>query len=247
MTEETGFITGPAGRIAYRRSRGASPAVVWLGGFKSDMTGTKAEAIAAWAEAEGRAFLRFDYSGHGASDGRFDDGTISAWLDDALAAIDALAQGPLVLVGSSMGGWIAALAALQRRDRVAGIVFIAPAPDFTEELIWNRMTGAERDELLRRGRLEEHSEYSDEPTVITRALIEDGRKHLVLGGEIAINCPVRILQGMADPDVPWRHTLRFANCLSTDDLELIFLKSGDHRLSKLHEIKRILSVLSSVP
>ncbi len=244
--EETGFIEGPAGKIAYRRIKGASPAIVWLGGFKSDMTGTKAEAISTWAMAEGRAFLRFDYSGHGASDGRFEDGTISAWLADTLAAIDTGSEGPLVLVGSSMGGWIAALAALARPGRIAGLVFVAPAPDFTEELIWKQMTGPEREQLLRHGRLEEHSEYSDEPTIITRALIEDGRNHLVLGGEVAINCPVRIVQGMADPDVPWRHALRFADCLATDDLELILLKSGDHRLSKPHEIKRILSAVSSV-
>jgi pimeloyl-ACP methyl ester carboxylesterase len=247
MAEETGFIEGQAGRIAYRRIKGAGPAIVWLGGFKSDMTGTKAEAIAAWAEAEGRAFLRFDYSGHGASDGRFEDGTISAWLADALAAIDWLAGGAIVLVGSSMGGWIAALAALARPRRIAGVVFIAPAPDFTEALMWNEMSGAERDQILRHGRLEEHSQYSDEPTIITRALIEDGRRHLILGGEIDIACPVRILQGMADPDVPWRHALRFAECLATDDLEVILLKSGDHRLSKPAEIARILSVVSSVP
>lgn len=246
MTEEIGFLDRPQGRIAFRRVAGQGPTVVWLGGFKSDLTGTKAQALSNWAAERGRGFLRFDYSGHGASSGRFEDGTISQWRDDALAAIDRLTEGPLVLVGSSMGGWIAALAALRRKERVAGMVFIAPAPDFTEVLLWEAMTGPERDEILRSGRAVEHSQYSDEPTVITRALIEDGRQHLILGGEIAISCPVRIIQGMADRDVPWRHALRFAECLATEDLELTLIKAGDHRLSKPHEIERIIRLVEQV-
>ena len=240
------MIGGPNGRIAFRRVGGAGPVVVWLGGFRSDMTGTKAEALAEWASASGRAYLRFDYSGHGASEGRFEDGTISAWLADALAAIGQLTEGPIILVGSSMGGWIAALAARRLKERLAGIVFIAPAPDFTEALVWDRMTGRERDAVLRDGRLVEHSPYSDEPTIITRALIEDGRKHLILGGPIGIESPVRILQGMADPDVPWRHALKFAERLATDDLEMTLIKSGDHRLSKPHEIARIMDAVASL-
>ncbi len=246
MTDEIGFLDRPQGRIAFRRVAGQGPTVVWLGGFKSDLTGTKAQALSNWAAERGRGFLRFDYSGHGASSGRFEDGTISQWRDDALAAIDRLTEGPLVLVGSSMGGWIAALAALRRKERVAGMVFIAPAPDFTEVLIWEAMTGPERDEILRSGRAVEHSQYSEEPTVITRALIEDGRKHLILGGEIDISCPVRIIQGMADRDVPWRHALRFAECLATEDLELTLIKAGDHRLSKPHEIERIIRLVEQV-
>ncbi len=246
MNEESGSIGGPNGRIAFRRIEGEGPAVVWLGGFKSDMTGTKAAAFAAWAGYSGRAYLRFDYSGHGASDGRFEDGTISAWLGDALAAIDSLTKGPLVLVGSSMGGWIAALAALRRKERLAGVVFIAPAPDFTEALLWDQMTGPERDEVMRKGKLVEHSPYSAEPTIITRALIEDGRKHLILGGAIEIDCPVRIIQGMADPDVPWRHAVQFAERLTSDDLELTLLKSGDHRLSKPHEIAKIIEAVEAI-
>lgn len=240
------MIGGPNGRIAFRRVGGAGPVVVWLGGFRSDMSGTKAEALAEWASASGRAYLRFDYSGHGASEGRFEDGTISAWLADALAAIGQLTEGPIILVGSSMGGWIAALAARRLKERLAGIVFIAPAPDFTEALVWDRMTGPERDAVLRDGRLVEHSPYSDEPTIITRALIEDGRKHLILGGPIGIESPVRILQGMADPDVPWRHALKFAERLATDDLEMTLIKSGDHRLSKPHEIARIMDAVASL-
>ncbi|MFZ5619204.1 MAG: alpha/beta hydrolase [Pseudomonadota bacterium] len=246
MAEKDGFIEGPNGRLAYRRLEGRDPTIVWLGGFKSDMTGTKAEALSRWAAGEERSFLRFDYSGHGASEGCFEDGTISAWLADTLAAIDALTQGPLILVGSSMGGWIAALAAMKRAERIAGMVFIAPAPDFTEDLIWNEMTGPERDAILRQGRFVEHSPYSDEPTIITRALIEDGRNHLILGGPIDVRCPVRILQGMADPDVPWRHAVKFAQCLATNDLELTLIKSGDHRLSKSHEIGKIIGAIQTV-
>lgn len=246
MNEESGTIDGPNGLIAYRRIAGGGPAIVWLGGFKSDMTGTKAGAIAAWAAAAGRAYVRFDYSGHGASEGRFVDGTISAWLADALAAIEQLTKGQVLLVGSSMGGWIAALAATRLEARLAGIVLIAPAADFTEELVWAQMTGPERERVLRDGRLVEHSPYSEEPTIITRALIEDGRDHLILGGGIPIACPARILQGMADPDVPWRHALRMAECLLTDDLEVTLIKSGDHRLSKPHELAKLMKAIASI-
>ncbi len=246
MNEEIGTIGGPNGRIAFRRMPGEGPTIVWLGGFRSDMTGTKAEALAAWAASTNRRFLRFDYSGHGASQGRFEDGDISTWLADALAVIDKLATGPLVLVGSSMGGWIAALAALRREGRINGVVFIAPAPDFTEVLLWNELTGPERETLLRDGRLVEHSAYSDEPTIITLKLIEDGRRHLILGGEIAIHAPVRILQGMADPDIPWRHALRLVDRLASEDVELTLLKAGDHRLSKPHEIGKIIDAVASL-
>lgn len=247
MLEASGFIEGPSGRIAYRRIAGKAPGLVWFGGFKSDMTGTKAGHLADWAAARGRAFLRFDYSGHGASDGRFEDGLISAWLEDALAAFDQLTEGSQVLVGSSMGGWIAALLALRRAPRIAGAVFIAPAPDFTEALLWDQMTGPERDEILTRGRLVEHSPYSPEPSIITRALIEDGRRHLILGAPIAITAPVRIVQGMADEDVPWRHALQFADRLQTDDLEVTLIKSGDHRLSKTHELAKIVEAVEQLP
>lgn len=246
MREEQGFIAGPKGQIAFRRVAGRRPGLVWFGGFKSDMTGAKAAHLAQWSAAQGRAFLRFDYSGHGASDGRFEDGTISQWLGDALAAFDQLTEGAQIIVGSSMGGWIAALLALQRRDRVTGAVFIAPAPDFTEALLWNQLTGLERDEIMMRGRLIEHSPYWPEPSIITRALIEDGRNHLILGAPIAITAPVRILQGMADADVPWRHALRFAECLEANDLEVRLIKSGDHRLSKPHELAAIIAAIEQL-
>jgi pimeloyl-ACP methyl ester carboxylesterase len=225
---------------------GGGPLILWLGGFKSDMTGAKAEAIARWAQDSGRAFLRFDYSGHGASQGRIEDGTMTHWLADALLVIDRLTHGALVLVGSSMGAWIGALAALASKDRIAGLVFIAPAPDFTEKFMWNAMTGDERATLLRDGRLVEPSEYSSEPTIITRALIEDGRRHLLLKGPIDICCPVRIIQGMADPDIPWRHAVKFAECIASDDVDLRLLKSGDHRLSKPCELEIIISTIRSL-
>ncbi len=246
MDKETEFFSGPNRRIAYRRLAGAGPTVVWLGGFKSDMTGTKAEAF---RNGRRTGAARFSASitpdtAHRRGGSRMERSAL--WLADALAAIDALTAGPLVLVGSSMGGWIAALAALQRKERLAGIVFIAPAPDFTEELIWNEMTGAERDIVMRAGRIVEHSPYSTEPTIITRALIEDGRNHLILGGDIDIRCPVRILQGMDDPDVPWRHALKFAERLASDNTELILLKKGDHRLSKPHEIAKIIGAIEEI-
>jgi pimeloyl-ACP methyl ester carboxylesterase len=240
------FLNAARGRIAYRLIDGRGPTIMWFGGFKSDMSGAKAEALGVWAASTVRSYLRFDYSGHGASEGRFEDGTISAWLDDALAVIDQVAKGPLILVGSSMGGWIATLAALRRKDRVAGIVYIAPAPDFTEILIWDEMTEDEREIVQRDGRLIEHSIYSDEPTIITRALIEDGRRHLILGGPIELRCPIRILQGMADPDVPWRHAAFFAEKLAAVDLEMTLIKSGDHRLSKPHEIAKIVSTIDAI-
>jgi pimeloyl-ACP methyl ester carboxylesterase len=241
------FIDGPNGRLACRRQPGAGPGLVWLGGFQSDMKGTKAAFVADWARGRSRAFLRFDYSGHGESDGAFEDGSISGWLADALAAFDALTEGPQILIGSSMGGWIAALIALRRPQRTAGILFIAPAPDFTEELMWRQMDEATRERLMRNGRIEEPYEYADAPTIITRKLIEDGRRHLILGAPIAIPCPVRILQGMADADVPWRHAVRFAEMLDGADLELTLVKAGDHRLSQPADLRRLAETLDRFP
>jgi pimeloyl-ACP methyl ester carboxylesterase len=244
--EDFAFIDGPNGRLAYRRIAGLIPGIVWLGGFRSDMTGTKASYLADWAKKEGRAFLRFDYSGHGASDGDFEDGSISAWLADALAAFDALTEGPQILVGSSMGAWIATLLALRRPTRIAGIVFIAPAPDFTEELIWPSLGEEARRTLIAEGRIVNPSAYADEPTIITRRLIEDGRKHLVLGTRIAIAAPIRILHGMADPDVPWRHAVRFAEAIASEDLTVTLIKGGDHRLSTERELARLVASIRSL-
>ena len=237
------YIDGPNGRIAYRQREGAGPGIVWLGGFRSDMLGTKAGFIDEWAKHHGRAFLRFDYSGHGESDGVFEEGCIGEWAADAFAAFDALTEGPQILVGSSMGGWIATLLAKARPERIAGIIFIAPAPDFTEKLMWPSFTEEQRATMLKEGRLEQPSDYSDEPEVLTMKLIEDGRNHQVMDGSVPIACPVRILQGMKDDAVPYAHALAFAAQLESDDVEILLTKEGDHRLSEPPDLERLATVL----
>ena len=247
MTEPPAqFIDGPRARIAYRARKGAGPGVVWLGGFRSDMMGTKASFLHNWAKDRGQAFLRFDYSGHGESDGNFEDGTIGDWFADARAAFDALTEGSQILVGSSMGAWIATLLAKNRPSRIAGIVFIAPAPDFTERLMWPAFTDEQRETILREGRLEQPSEYSDEPEVITLKLIEEAQKNLVMTESVPVAAPVRILQGMRDEAVPWRHALDFAERLESDDVEITLTKSGDHRLSEPADLERLKTALESL-
>lgn len=240
------FIDGPHGRLAYEAVPGAGPGVVWLGGFRSDMTGTKAGHLAGWAKAHGRAFLRFDYSGHGASAGAFDDGCISAWAADALFMLDGLTEGPQVLVGSSMGGWIATLLALARPARIAGLVYVAPAPDFTEELMWNGFSDEQRAQIVSEGRIEIPSDYAPEPDIVTRRLIEDGRANLVFHRASAITCPVRILQGMNDPDVPYAHALKLARSLGSRDLVLTLTRDGDHRLSTPADLDRLVAAVASL-
>lgn len=241
---------GPAGRrIAYLKQDGVGAPVVWLGGFRSDMRATKAEALAGWAQGAGRAYLRFDYGGHGESDGDFASFTLSDWLGDALAAIrNGCGQRP-ILVGSSMGGWIALLAArrlLGTALQPAGLVLIAPAVDFSEELMWAQMPDAIRRTILEQGVWNKPSDYSPEPTPITRALIEDGRKHLMFGGEIQAGCPVHILQGMRDPDVPWRQALKLVEHLSGDPVVLTLIKDGDHRLSTREDIARLQAAVAAM-
>lgn len=229
MTET---ITTPQGRrIAFDRSAGQGPGVVFLGGFKSDMGGTKAVHLHAWAQAQGRAFLRFDYSGHGQSGGDFLDGCIGDWFADALAAITALTAGPQVLVGSSMGGWISLLVARAMPERVAGFVGIAPAPDFTQDSMWDNFTQAQRQELATQGFVAEPSDYSPDPYIITRKLIEDGRNHLVLRSPLPLPFPVRILQGTADTDVPPAVALRLLDHITCADARLLLVKGADHRFS----------------
>ncbi len=226
---------GDGVELAWARRGGTDPTVVFLPGFRSDMTGDKATALAAYCAERGQAMLRFDYSGHGVSGGRFEDGTIGRWTDDALAVIDRLTEGPLVLVGSSMGGWIALLAALARPDRVAALIGIAAAPDFTETLMWQAMSFEQRATLMRDGVLPRPSEYG-EPYPITRALIEDGRSRLLLHASIALDCPVRLLHGQDDPDVPWEMALRIAEQLTSQDVQVILVKDGDHRLSRPQDL-----------
>ena len=229
---ERGQIDNGAGsRLAWQRLAGREPTLVFLPGYRSDMTGDKATMLAALCQEQGRAALLFDYSGHGASEGGFTDGTIGRWTADALAVIDALTSGPLVLVGSSMGGWIGLLAALARPERVAAYVGVAAAPDFTERLMWQSMLPEERATLVRDGVLHVPSAYG-EPTPITRALIEDGRTRLLLDGPIALACPMRLLHGQADADVPWETALTLAKQVQTDDVQVVLVKDGGHRLSR---------------
>jgi pimeloyl-ACP methyl ester carboxylesterase len=237
--------------IAVCQQDGAPPGLFFLSGYKSDMKGTKAEALARWAELHGRACVRFDYSGHGESDGKFTDGTIGRWLTDSLAVFDACCRGPQILVGSSMGGWLALLMvdALRKRQQngsatVAGLVLLAPAIDFTEELMWKRFTPAIKQELADKGVWERPSQYSPEPYLVTRQLIEEGRNHLLLGGMIETGCPVRILQGIEDPDVPWRHAVELTSRLACDDVVLTLVKDGDHRLSRPEDIERLLAAVA---
>jgi pimeloyl-ACP methyl ester carboxylesterase len=234
--------------IAYLKTHGAAtgPGVLWLSGFKSDMSGTKAMALDQWAQESGRTCTRFDYYGHGQSSGAFRDGTISRWLDDATAVLDQATDGPQVLVGSSMGGWIATLLALRRPARIAGMLLIAPAADFTEELIWKRLPEEARRDIGERGEWLRPSAYDPEPYPITRGLIEDGRRHLLLGGPIAVDCPVRVLQGMADPDVPWTHAMRLVERLESRDVVAELIKNGDHRLSDADGIARMRSTLNEL-
>jgi pimeloyl-ACP methyl ester carboxylesterase len=237
--------------IAVRAQGGAAPGLFWLGGYKSDMKGSKAQALADWAQNEGRACVRFDYSGHGESGAAFTDGTIGRWLEDSLTVFDAYARGPQILVGSSMGGWLALLLvrALQRRGQTgpanaAGLELIAPAIDFTEELMWKRFTPEIKRELEEKGVWQRPSQYSAEPYLVTRQLIEEGRNHLLLGGMIECGCPVRILQGVEDPDVPWQHAKALVSRLACDDVVLTLVKDGDHRLSRPEDIERLIRAVA---
>jgi pimeloyl-ACP methyl ester carboxylesterase len=236
VAEESGWLARPDGvELAWKRLPGRGPVIVFLPGFRSDMEGSKALHLAQFAAARGRAMLRLDYSGHGASGGRFEDGTIGRWTEDAQQVIDGLTEGPLLLVGSSMGGWIGLNLALARPDRVVGYIGIAAAPDFTETLIWETMPAPAQQALMETGVIHVPSDYG-EPLPITRALIEDGRRHLLLGAPIPLRCPIRLLQGQRDPDVPWRTALTLAGRLASDDVEVILIKDGDHRLSRARDL-----------
>lgn len=243
----TDFLETPQGRrIAYDRLDGQGPGIVFLGGFKSDMQGTKALYLRDWAAARGQAYLRFDYSGHGDSSGDFEDGSIGDWSADAAAAIERLTEGPQVLVGSSMGGWISLLIARAMPQRVAGLVTVAAAPDFTEDGYWAGFSEAQRGIVLCDGRIDLPSEYSDEPYVITRRLIEDGRDQLVLRSPLPLPFPVRFLQGTADEDVPMDWALRLLDHAEGEDLRLVLVKGADHRFSTPDCLELITAALSEV-
>ena len=246
MIETSGFLARPDGhRLAWRKVEGAGPVVVWLGGFRSDMAGTKAQVLADWAQARGRAYVRFDYFGHGESQGDFAQGTITRWRDDALAVLETLVEGPAVLVGSSMGGWISCLVAGAAPERVAAMVLIAPAPDFTEKLMAPEMTPADRAQMAATGVWLRPSEYG-EPYPITRELLEDGARWSILPGPVNIDAPVRILQGGADPDVPWRHALELAQAIRGENVVFTLIKDGDHRLSRAQDLARLTAALDEL-
>ena len=246
MTEQTGRLKREGGDLAWRRTPGAGPTVLWLGGFRSQMAGTKAGALAAWAAGTGRDFLRFDYFGHGASDGDFAAGTITRWRADALAVIETLTEGPLVLVGSSMGGWLAALVAMARPERLKALVLIAPAADFTERLLRPSLSDEAHAALARDGVWRRPSLYDPEGYPISRALLEDGARWSILPGPVPIQAPTRILQGGEDPDVPWQHALEFANSLKGPDVVFTLIRDGDHRLSRPQDLARIVAAVEEV-
>ena len=235
--------------IAIRARVGGAPGLFWLGGFKSDMKGTKAVALDEWAASNGRAVVRFDYSGHGESGGSLAEGTIGRWLEESLAVFKAECRGPQVVIGSSMGGWLAlllsrALAARQRPADITGLVLIAPAMDFTEELMWQKFPPEVKRQIEETGAWMRRSEYSEEPYLITRGLIEEARTHLLLGGMIETGCPVRILQGVQDADVPWQHAVDLSARFARDDVVLTLVKDGDHRLSRPEDIEQLIAAVA---
>ncbi|MGH7118792.1 MAG: alpha/beta hydrolase [Acetobacteraceae bacterium] len=245
MEEHGRLDRGDGVELAWIKAAGRSPTVVFLPGFGSDMQGEKATHLAGFCATRGTALLRLDYSGHGASGGRFEEGAIGRWAEDALAVVDRKTEGKLVLVGSSMGGWIALLVALRRPERLAGLIGIAAAPDFTENLMWQAMTPAEQTSLLAEGSFTVE-QGAEAPLVITRRLIEDGRRHLLLGGAIPIVCPVRLLHGQRDAVVPWQTAVRTVARLEGDDVQVTLIKDGEHRLSRPQDLRLLSSTLAEL-
>jgi len=228
------------GRLAYQKLEGSGPVIVFFSGHGSDMFGSKAEALAAYCLAEGRSFLRFDYTGHGLSSGAFLDGTISSWTTDALTIIDELTNGPVIIVGSSLGGWIMLNVAKQRGARISGLIGIAAAPDFTETLIWNELTPEQQKRMAKDGQIALPNPYADEDVIYPYALITDGRDNLLLGSELAITCPIILHQGMADHEVPWQTACQIAEAVASDDVRLNLVKDSGHRFSSDAEIAMII-------
>ena len=232
--------------IAYAHTPGRTPGLVFLGGFVSDMTGTKALALESFAKEQGRSYVRFDYRGHGQSAGRFSDGTIGGWADDAIAVLDRVTEGPQVLIGSSMGAWIMLLVAMARPERIRALVGIASATDFTEDLIWSKLTPEIRTTLQRNGVYYQPSEYSEEPYTITLRLIQEARNHLLLRAPIPVRCPVRLIHGLNDSSVPWQRSLDLAGRLASEDVECTLVKNGDHRLSTPADLGRLRRIITEL-
>jgi len=232
--------------IAYHRTAGSLPGIVFLGGFRSDMTGTKALHLEDYCRRRGRAYVRFDYFGHGASSGNAALGTIGRWAEDAAAVLDSLAEGPQVLVGSSMGGWIMLLAALARRSRVCALIGVAAAPDFTEDLVWPRLDPEQQQELRGTGAVTLPSEYDPDGYTVRLSLFEDGKRHLVMRRTIDLECPVRLLHGMSDASVPWETSLSLAERLASRDVVVTLIKDGDHRLSRDSDLERLARTLDEL-
>jgi len=235
--------------IAYHRTPGKSPGkpvgVMFLGGSHSNMDGSKALALEKWCQDEGRAFLRFDYFGHGQSSGAFTDGVIGRWAEDAVFALDHLTEGPQVLVGSSMGGWISMLVARERPERLRGLIGLASAPDFTEDLMWQELSDDHRAEMARDGQVTLPNDYDpQQPYIITQRLIEDGKNHLLLRDPLNLKMPVRLIHGLKDPDVPWQTALKIQDVLVSDDVEVQLVKNGDHRLSQASDLTRMIRTLA---
>ena len=244
------FETKNGRKIAYKKVVSGvdneTPGVIFLGGFKSDMSGTKAQFLEGWALENKVPFIRFDYSGHGKSEGKFIDGCISDWKEDALNVLDELSTGPQVLVGSSMGGWIALLLAKLRPERIKGLVGIATAPDFTEDSIWHNLDKVSRERLMKEGHIELPSSYSEEPLLITKKLIEDGRKNLILTEQLTLNCPLRFLQGMQDLDVHFSQAIRLSEFLGNDDIQVKFVKRADHSFSSDECLFLVIEAINSL-
>lgn len=240
------YITHKGRKLAYKYQDGKGPTVVFFAGFMSDMEGSKALALDAFCQARGQAYVRFDYSGHGRSSGDFTDGTIGAWKEDALAIIDQVTKGDLILVGSSMGGWIGILCALARKARVKGFVGLAAAPDFTRELCWDQYSDEIKATLKRDGVYYEACDYGDDPYAMTLTLLQEGNDHLIMDRQIDLDCPVRLIQGMKDPDVPWATAQRISDRLKSEDVVITYVKNGDHRLSTDADLKRLCQVVKEI-
>jgi pimeloyl-ACP methyl ester carboxylesterase len=247
MEEQLSYLQTEDGvKLAYEHSEGRAPTVVFLSGFASHMGGTKALHLQQWCRDRGQAYLRLDYRGHGNSAGEFESGTVSVWARDALAVLNATTQGPLLLIGSSMGAWIMLIVARELGERVCAMLGLASAPDFTEELIHARLDAAQRAQLNRDGRIERASEYDQGPNVVTLRMIEDGRRHLQMQEMIPISCPVRLIHGLTDADVPWEISLRLSDRLESEDVHVVLVKDGGHRLSAPAELALITDTLAAL-